>query len=61
MTRPAATSPAHADRYPLGPAVVRHRKNAAEWVMWALLWPLAWVARVWGARAGRRCGNSGGA
>ena len=22
-----------------------HRKNAAEWVMWALLWPIAWFIR----------------
>jgi hypothetical protein len=29
--------------YPPGPAVVPHRKNAAEWVMWAALWPVAWV------------------
>ena len=26
-----------------GPPVVPHRKNAAEWVMWAALWPVAWV------------------
>jgi hypothetical protein len=30
-------------RYPTGPAVVPHRKNAAERVMWAALWPVAWV------------------
>ena len=30
-------------QYPCGPAVVPHRKNAAEWVMWAALWPVAWV------------------
>ena len=29
--------------FPPGPAVVPHRKNAAEWVMWAALWPVAWV------------------
>ena len=29
--------------YPPGPAVVPHRKNAAEWVMWAALWPVAWA------------------
>jgi hypothetical protein len=22
-----------------------HRKNAAEWVMWLALWPIAWVMR----------------
>ena len=23
-----------------------HRKNAAEWVMWIVLWPAAWVMRL---------------
>jgi hypothetical protein len=30
-------------RYPRGPAVVPHRKNAAEWLMYATLYPFAWV------------------
>ena len=36
----------HAERYPVGPAVVPHRKNAAEWVMWIALRPLVPVARL---------------
>jgi hypothetical protein len=24
----------------------RHRKNAAEWVMWVVLWPVAFVMRL---------------
>jgi hypothetical protein len=24
----------------------RHRKNAAEWVMWCALWPVAMVMRL---------------
>ena len=27
-----------------------HRNNAAEWVMWAVLWPVAWVVRLFGGR-----------
>jgi hypothetical protein len=23
-----------------------HRKNAAEWIMWIVLWPTAWVMRL---------------
>jgi hypothetical protein len=30
-----------------------HRKNAAEWVMWAALWPLAWLMRVISGARGR--------
>jgi hypothetical protein len=37
---------------PLGPAVVPHRKNAAEWVMWVVLWPVAWVMRRFGPGGG---------
>ena len=29
---------------PVGPAVVPHRKNAAEWVMWLALLPLVPIA-----------------
>jgi hypothetical protein len=25
---------------------VRHRKNAAEWAMWIVLQPVAWVMRA---------------
>ena len=25
----------------------RHRKNAAEWVMWTALQPVVWVCRLW--------------
>ncbi|HZK80625.1 MAG TPA: hypothetical protein VFC46_06145 [Humisphaera sp.] len=31
-------------RFPAGPAVVPHRKNAAEWMMWIVVMP---VARSW--------------
>jgi hypothetical protein len=29
-----------------------HRNNAAEWVMWAVLWPVAWVMRAFSRRKG---------
>ncbi|MDB5297513.1 MAG: hypothetical protein JWO31_3496 [Phycisphaerales bacterium] len=34
---------------PAGPSAdpARHRKNAAEWVMWTALQPVAWVVRLW--------------
>ena len=38
---------------PVGPAVVPHRKNAAEWVMWLVIWPVAWLARRFGAGGGK--------
>jgi hypothetical protein len=25
---------------------IRHRKNAAEWAMWIVLQPVAWVVRA---------------
>jgi hypothetical protein len=34
-----------------GPKRNLHRNNAAEWVMWAVLWPVAWVIRLF-SRAG---------
>ena len=37
---------------PVGPATVPHRKNAAEWVMWVVLWPAGWLARRFRARGG---------
>lgn len=33
-------------RYPTGPAVVPHRKNAAEWIMWCAIAPAAWVMQL---------------
>jgi len=39
-------------RYPIGPEVIPHRKNAAEWAMYAACVPLVLVARSW--FAGRR-------
>ena len=24
----------------------RHRKNAAEWLMWIALWPIAWAVKL---------------
>jgi hypothetical protein len=34
-------------RYPPGLKHVKHRKNAAEWVMWLLLWPIDRLLRWW--------------
>jgi hypothetical protein len=38
-----------------------HRKNAAEWVMWAALRPVAWLVYAWRVRAGGRGVSPGGA
>ena len=27
-----------------------HRNNAAEWVMWAVLWPVVMIARLFAGR-----------
>ena len=32
------------------PRQPRHRKNAAEWLMFVMLWPIARVMRWFGAR-----------
>lgn len=31
--------------YPTGPRHIPHRKNAAEWGMWLILWPIARLMR----------------
>ena len=54
-------SPSGPQQYPVGPPVMPHRKNAAEWVMWAALRPVAWLVRAWGVCAGGRGGSPGGA
>ena len=31
-----------------------HRNNAAEWVMWLALWPVAWVMRLFSREGGAK-------
>ncbi len=45
-------SPATQPKIPLGPSVIPHRKNAAEWVLWAVLRPVVWLARRLGVHGG---------
>ena len=41
-------------KLPIGPAVVPHRKNAAEWVMYVVLYPFAWAASRLSRKGGQR-------
>ena len=52
----------YARRYPVGPTAYPHRKNAAEWVLWAVLWPIGKAARVWDSwcRRARGAADGGG-
>ncbi|HWE03464.1 MAG TPA: hypothetical protein VG326_13750 [Tepidisphaeraceae bacterium] len=33
-------------RFAPGPAVMPHRKNVAEWMMWFVVAPAVWLARL---------------
>ena len=45
--------PADAERFPVGPRVMPHRKNAAEWVMWVAAAPIVLLLRAFSFAASR--------
>ena len=45
------------DRLMHNPNANLHRKNAAEWLMWIALWPVAFIMRVWMRSSGTKEGT----
>jgi hypothetical protein len=36
----------HRQVFEFGPRIVPHRKNAAEWMIWIVLAPIAWICSL---------------